>query len=62
MKPRQSAMTVGRDVTDAYNKMEKLEHTARVVLAARLQGPLTPLPAAEVEKLRRIAAAYKGGG
>ena len=54
-------MTVGPDVTDAYNKMEKLEHTARVVLAARLQGPLPPLPAAEVEKLRRIALAYKGG-
>ena len=35
---RHGAMTVGRDVMDAYNKMEKLEHTARVVLAARLQG------------------------
>ncbi len=59
---RHGAMTVGRDVTDAYNKMEKLEHTARVVLAARLQGPLPPLPAAEVEKLRRLGAEYKGGG
>ena len=55
-------MTVGRDVTDAYNKMEKLEHTARVVLAARLQGPLPPLPAAEVEKLRRLGEKYKAGG
>ena len=35
---RHGAMTVGRDVMDAYNKMEKLEHTARVVLAARLGG------------------------
>ena len=59
---RHGAMTVGADVTDAYNKMEKLEHTARVVLAARLQGPLPPLPAAEVEKLRRLGAEYKGGG
>ena len=59
---RHGAMTVGRDVVDAYNKMEKLEHTARVVLAARLQGPLPPLSAAEVEKLRRIAAQHKGGG
>jgi L-fuculose-phosphate aldolase len=58
---RHGAMTVGRDVVDAYNKMEKLEHTARVVLAARLQGPLPPLSAAEVEKLRRIAAEHKGG-
>ncbi|MHB8070229.1 MAG: class II aldolase/adducin family protein [Desulfobaccales bacterium] len=57
---RHGAMTVGPDVTDAYNKMEKLEHTARVVLAARLQGPLPPLPAAEVEKLRRLGEKYKG--
>jgi ribulose-5-phosphate 4-epimerase/fuculose-1-phosphate aldolase len=62
MNQRQSAMTVGPDVMDAYNKMEKLEHTARVVLAARLQGPVPPLPAGEVEKLRRIAAAYKTEG
>jgi hypothetical protein len=47
---------------DACNKMEKLEHTARVVLVARLQGPLPPLPAAEVGKLRRLAAEYKGRG
>ena len=47
---------------DAYNKMEKLEHTARVVLAARLQGQLPPLPAAEVEKLRRLGKECKGGG
>jgi len=59
---RHGAMTVGREVMDAYNKMEKLEHTARVVLAARLQGPLPPLPEAEVEKLRRLGAEYKGGG
>ncbi len=62
MNQQHGAITVGRDVTDAYNKMEKLEHTARVVLAARLQGPLPPLPAAEVEKLRRLRAEYKGGG
>src|SRR4030042_1229324 len=43
---RHGAMTVGRDVMDAYNKMEKLEHTARVVLAARLSCPLPPCPAA----------------
>lgn len=59
---RHGAMTVGRDVMDAYNKMEKLEHTARVVLAARLQGPVSPLPAAEVSRLRRIGEKYRGGG
>ncbi len=59
---RHGAMTVGPEVMDAYNKMEKLEHTARVVLAARLQGVLPPLPQAEVEKLRRLGEKYKGGG
>jgi L-fuculose-phosphate aldolase len=59
---RHGAMTMGRDVRDAYNKMEKLEHTARVVLAARLQGQVAPLPPAEVDKLRRLSAAYKSGG
>jgi hypothetical protein len=42
--------------------MKKLEHTARVVLAARLQGPVAPLPAAEVEKLQRLGEKYKSGG
>ncbi len=59
---RHGAMTLGRDVMDAYNKMEKLEHTARVVLAARLQGAVLPLSASEVEKLARLREKYKAGG
>lgn len=59
---RHGAMTVGRDVMDAYNKMEKLEHTARVVLAARLQGVVSPLSDSEVEKLRRLREKDKAGG
>jgi len=59
---RHGAITVGQDVMDAYNKMEKLEHTARVVLAARLQGPVSPLSASEVEKLRRLREKDKAGG
>jgi hypothetical protein len=47
--------SVGRDVMDAYNKMEQLEHTVRVVLAAQFQGPL-PLPGGGGE-----AAAIGGG-
>ncbi len=58
---RHGAMTVGREVMDAYNKMEKLEHTARVVLAARLQGAVSPLSASEVEKLRRLREKYQAG-
>ncbi|MGB8872069.1 MAG: class II aldolase/adducin family protein [Desulfobaccales bacterium] len=59
---RHGAMTVGRDVMDAYNKMEKLEHTALVVLAARLQGVVSPLSDSEVEKLRRLREKYEAGG
>ncbi len=59
---RHGAMTVGHDVMDAYNKMEKLEHTARVVLAARLQGTVSPLSDSEVEKLRRLREKYRAGG
>ncbi|MGO9622487.1 MAG: class II aldolase/adducin family protein [Desulfobaccales bacterium] len=59
---RHGAMTLGQDVMDAYNKMEKLEHTARVVLAARLQGPVSPLSASEVEKLRLLREKYQAGG
>ncbi|MGA7578855.1 MAG: class II aldolase/adducin family protein [Desulfobaccales bacterium] len=59
---RHGAMTVGHDVMDAYNKMEKLEHTARVVLAARLQGTVSPLSDSEVEKLRRLREKYEAGG
>ena len=62
INPQRSAMTVGWDVTDAYNKMGKLEHTARAVLAVGLQGPLPPLLPAEVEKLRRLGEKYKEGG
>ncbi len=58
---RHGAMTMGREVMDAYNKMEKLEHTARVILAARLQGPVSPLSAPEVEKLRRLREKYQAG-
>jgi hypothetical protein len=43
-----SAMTEGPEVRDAYNKMEKLEHTARLVLAAAAPGT--------------AAAAAPGGG
>lgn len=48
------ALTLGRDLMDAYNKMEKVEHTALVVLTAMQLGEARPLPALEVEKLTRM--------
>ncbi len=54
---RHGGLTVGRTLMDAYNKMEKLEHTALVILTARQLGEVRQLPLTEVERLTRL-----GGG
>ncbi len=54
---RHGGLTLGRDLMDAYNKMEKLEHTALVILTARQLGEVRLLPLTEVEKLTQM-----GGG
>jgi len=48
------ALTVGRDLWDAYNKMEKVEHAALTVWLARQLGQARTLPDAEVVKLTRL--------
>ena len=48
---RHGSLTCGQDLMEAYNHLEKIEHAARVVMAARLMGRAEPLPAAEVEVL-----------
>ena len=48
---RHGALTVGPSLMDAYNKMEKLEHTALVILTALQLGRVRLLPPQEVEKL-----------
>jgi hypothetical protein len=35
--------------------MEIVEHTAKIIHAARMLGPVTPLPEEEVDKLRQLA-------
>jgi len=49
------AVTVGPDLMEAYNKMEKLEHTALVVLTARLLGGVSALSPENLEKLLSLA-------
>ncbi len=48
------ALTLGRDLEDAGNKMEKVEHAALVVALATLLGGARPLPAAEVAALTAL--------
>jgi L-fuculose-phosphate aldolase len=52
---RHGTLTVGRDLFDAYGKLEKIEHTAQVTLAARMLGNLTLLSESELAKLEPLA-------
>ncbi|OGQ93971.1 MAG: hypothetical protein A2284_15725 [Deltaproteobacteria bacterium RIFOXYA12_FULL_61_11] len=53
---RHGSLTVGKDLTEAYNRLECMEHAATVIFLARQLGNPSLLPATEVAKLRRIAA------
>jgi L-fuculose-phosphate aldolase len=52
---RHGALTLGRDLDEAYNRMEAMEHAAKITHAARVLGPVAPLPASEVDKLQALA-------
>jgi L-fuculose-phosphate aldolase len=51
------AVTVGETLARAHQRMETLEHVARVTLLARLLGRTSPLSAADVEYLLRLPTA-----
>lgn len=54
------AVTIGPSLGVAYERMESLEHTARIVLTARLLGRVIALSPAQVAAL--VGAAGHGGG
>jgi len=51
---RHGTLTVGSDLVDAFRKLEKVEHCARVTLTARQLGHVRTLTAAEINKLEEI--------
>ncbi len=51
---RHGAVSWGESVMEAYNGMERLEHSAMILGAAHRLGGLTNLPAGEVEALREL--------
>jgi L-fuculose-phosphate aldolase len=51
------AVTVGRTLDEAFFRLERVEWTAKVVHAARLLGPVTPLSPEAVAALRSVALA-----
>jgi L-fuculose-phosphate aldolase len=48
---RHGALTQGRDLEEAFNRMEELEFQAKIQLLA---GDVKDLPAAEIRKLRKL--------
>lgn len=59
---RHGTLTVGPTLADAYYKLEKIEHTARVILAAKTLGRVRVLSREQVERLleARRAAGLTG--
>ncbi|MEW6509740.1 MAG: class II aldolase/adducin family protein [Bacteroidota bacterium] len=53
-------VTYGENLTDAYYKMEKVEHAAHVTFVARMLGGAKTLTAEELEKLRRVSVESYG--
>jgi len=61
MLQRHGSVTVGPTLLDAFQKLEKLEHTAQVLLVARQLGRLQPLSPDEVARLAAVTEAMKWG-
>jgi L-fuculose-phosphate aldolase len=54
---RHGSLTVGKNVREAYNRLEALEHVAHVLFLARNLGDVAPLNEQESERLRAIVTA-----
>ena len=53
---RHGALSWGEDLEEAYNGMERLEHTCQILKTAHELGGVTELPASEIEVLREMRA------
>jgi L-fuculose-phosphate aldolase len=49
----EGALVVGRDVLDAFDRLEVLEATAEALVLSRPLGPVVPMPPAAIDELRR---------
>ncbi len=54
MLDRHGSLTVGKDLWEAYMRLERVEHSAQVTLAANTIRPVAPLPDAAIQKLARL--------
>jgi L-fuculose-phosphate aldolase len=53
---RHGSVTVGKTLTEAFRKLEKVEYTAQVVFLARQMGELRTLTPVQIAKLDDVAA------
>ena len=58
---RHGSITLGASLDEAYNRLETLEHSAKILHAAHLIRPATPLVGEDKAKLDAIAARLRGG-
>lgn len=54
------AVTLGKNIKDAYFKMEKLEHTARTIFYSRILGGEKELPPEKISELLKISKSVYG--
>jgi L-fuculose-phosphate aldolase len=54
------AVALGKNIDDAFHKMEKLEHTSKILTAASILGGANPIPEAKVEELLSISEKVYG--
>jgi L-fuculose-phosphate aldolase len=51
---RHGSVTMGKDIYSAYNNLEKLEHTAKIIFYSKQLGKVITLTDEEIEKLKNI--------
>lgn len=53
---KHGSLTVGKNIFDAYNKLEKIEHAAHIAIIARSFGKVSKLDEDSIEKLEFLAS------
>ncbi|MDL1970402.1 MAG: class II aldolase/adducin family protein [Candidatus Desulfofervidaceae bacterium] len=51
---RHGAVAFGKDIFEAFNYMDGLEHVAKICWAARCLGPITPLTLSQLQKFKAV--------
>jgi len=50
----EGTLVLGKNVPEAFDRLEVLEATAEALILSRPLGPLAPMPALAIEELRRV--------